>query len=559
MRTVVISALLALFGLNASAQVPYISVTNSIVCPGGQVSATLRAPEIPLETTVNENNGNDGVMFDITGVEDGTITGFRGSLDINSNLEVYYRDGSYVGFEGSSAGWTLLASASTVFSGSDVNLQLDIDLEITNGQTIGIYLTTTNAGASLNYNDGSSLGANIGGSPYVNILTGIGLEYPFSTTYTPRAFVGSVIFEPTLTNISWKGSTSTTDEANFTLERSSALTASSTYGGVTTAVSKFITVNEYEVDASATPAVLGWNESSTLSASVSLQSGLGSTTVATNTANGAMFEVLGNTDAEITGFSIYTGGTTDASVEVLYKIDRYDGFEGNSGAWTSLGVTNNLPWQEYSYIALPAPISVLSGSYVSFYITRTDGGVLNYTSGSVEGQPYIWNDHISIIEGIGINYPFGSVFSPRILNAIVHFRAENPTVTSYSWSPGGGSSPSLLVAPNADVTYTATVTAFGCQASGDVSVSMALGLDDETANNLNVFYNKNGNSLELRATEPLAIEQLNLLTINGSLVQTEANVTGTNKSIPVGHLSAGLYVLQVSTGGNVYSQKLVIN
>lgn len=73
-----------------------------------------------LFTTVNGGNSSQGNMFDITAANSMTVDGL--DMHFNSNVtttvEVWYRYGSFVGYELSNAGWTLALTTTLNPAGS---------------------------------------------------------------------------------------------------------------------------------------------------------------------------------------------------------------------------------------------------------------------------------------------------------------------------------------------------------------------------------------------------------------------------------------------------------
>ncbi len=101
-----------------------------------------------ISTTFAGGNNFAGNMFDATILgSDLTITG----LDVNlqaqgssTNISLYTRLGSYVGFQSSSAGWTLRDTVSVTSAGSGnatfVNI---IDFLLNSGTTYGFYVSNS--------------------------------------------------------------------------------------------------------------------------------------------------------------------------------------------------------------------------------------------------------------------------------------------------------------------------------------------------------------------------------------------------------------------------------
>src|SRR6187549_2743283 len=110
-------------------------------------------------TTAPPNNGSGGVFLNLTPVAgplDFTAfsTYFSSVAGTGVSVQVWVRNGSYVGFTGSSAGWTLFetvngTSAGTLTESAPINLTLPVQLAA--GQTMGIYLHAITVGGGIRY------------------------------------------------------------------------------------------------------------------------------------------------------------------------------------------------------------------------------------------------------------------------------------------------------------------------------------------------------------------------------------------------------------------------
>lgn len=104
-------------------------------------------------STAASNNGSGGIFLDLTaGPSAVSITSFdspfTGTAGTTVNVEVWTRPGSYVGFDASSAGWTLTQTILATRAGTSVNapIVLTSPLLISAGQTMGICLQATASG-----------------------------------------------------------------------------------------------------------------------------------------------------------------------------------------------------------------------------------------------------------------------------------------------------------------------------------------------------------------------------------------------------------------------------
>lgn len=148
----------------------------------------------PLTTLYAENNGQDGIMFDIQAIVDVTVTGFDNNYDDIAGLyeiEIYYRAGTHVGFENSAVGWTLIGDnvgLSFPSVGPDMPTPIPIVLNqpILAGQTGAFYITEIGNGPNTAYTDGILVGALSSTDGNINIYEGTGKEYAFGANYVSR-------------------------------------------------------------------------------------------------------------------------------------------------------------------------------------------------------------------------------------------------------------------------------------------------------------------------------------------------------------------------------------
>lgn len=181
-----------------------ITATSLTVCDGD--STTLSAPPniTVLQSTLAAGNGAGGNMFDVVAMNDIIINSFDAHPQGDTDIEIYYKVGTYVGSEATAGAWTLLGSTSVVAQpqGTVTVVPIPVNLTILTGQTYAFYVTT-NDGTSLSYTNGGTVGSLFSSDANLQFFEGIGLVYPFSTTYSPRVWNGNINYSLVSSVITW--------------------------------------------------------------------------------------------------------------------------------------------------------------------------------------------------------------------------------------------------------------------------------------------------------------------------------------------------------------------
>lgn len=152
-----------------------------------------------LTTGFPGGNGQVGNMFDVVALNTVTIQSFDGNLNAGTHatINIWYRTGSHVGFENSSAGWTLIGTATNVVSagnGVGTPIPLPINLTIPAGQTYAFYVEASN---SVAYTNGTAVGNVWASNSDLQILEGVGKGANFVSTFTPRNWNGTIHYGST--------------------------------------------------------------------------------------------------------------------------------------------------------------------------------------------------------------------------------------------------------------------------------------------------------------------------------------------------------------------------
>lgn len=151
-----------------------------------------------LETSYAAGNGQSGVMFDVVALQALTIDYLYSNLSVaTSDMRLYFKTGTYDTFAADSTAWTLLGSANVVASTTNVPtlIPIPINLSMNTGDTLAFYLTrvgsTTTAG-TIRYTNGTLVNSLFTSDSALAFYEGVGLVYPFGTTYTPRVWNGTI-------------------------------------------------------------------------------------------------------------------------------------------------------------------------------------------------------------------------------------------------------------------------------------------------------------------------------------------------------------------------------
>ena len=151
-----------------------------------------------LTTTFDAGNGQAGNMFDIMAINDLTVDSFDISFDsgVTDDVEIYFKTGTWVGFDADPAAWTLLTTVTGVTSAGDnvpTPLSLNLGVDVLAGETVAFYVTLTTTTA-INYTNGTVVGALFASDANMEFYEGAGNPYPFAGTFAPRIFNGNIVY-----------------------------------------------------------------------------------------------------------------------------------------------------------------------------------------------------------------------------------------------------------------------------------------------------------------------------------------------------------------------------
>ena len=162
--------------------------------------SAMPAHALLLETPLDQNNGQRGIMFDVkTGAT--AITFKSLGVDIydgtTATYEFYTIEGGITGKINDSTGWTLRDSFNSVTGlASGVLNTFDItDFAVSANSLIGFYFTNTSSGG-VSYTNSPTVGEVRASDSNLTIYSGVGKSYSFGNgdTFTARSFNGSISY-----------------------------------------------------------------------------------------------------------------------------------------------------------------------------------------------------------------------------------------------------------------------------------------------------------------------------------------------------------------------------
>ncbi len=160
-------------------------------------TATSGGSPSTLTTTFAAGNGFHGNMFDVNVLNNIVVNSFDVHAPVEVyDYEVYYKTGTWVGFEANSSAWTLIGAANGIVGngvGVATPLNLNLNLSLTAEQTYAFYVTST--GGSIKYTDGTAVGNICASNSDIQIEEGWGGAYLFGTPNTPRIWNGTIRYQ----------------------------------------------------------------------------------------------------------------------------------------------------------------------------------------------------------------------------------------------------------------------------------------------------------------------------------------------------------------------------
>lgn len=232
-----------------------LDVSDSTLCQGDTATLTAVTPSSSnnITTTFAAGNNHRGNMFDIVAINDITIDSVYAHPQANTTIEIYYKVGSFSGSENTAGAWTLVGSAAVTAQaqGIPTPVPVNINVAIPAGQTYGFYVTSSNTAVSLNYTDGATQGAVYSSDANMQVLEGVGLEYPFSgTPFSPRMWNGTIYYSTNTGTATYSWSTGeTTPSINVTPSTNTTYSVDVTITGCTSTITESADIEVSDVSA----------------------------------------------------------------------------------------------------------------------------------------------------------------------------------------------------------------------------------------------------------------------------------------------------------------------
>ena len=163
-----------------------------------------RAQSGSLVTTFAGAHGEHGTMFDLTASRDLTVTGFavHTATANDYRIRVYWKLGSYAGFESQNGAWTLLGQQHVTGLGQGAETAVGVGgLGLLAGQTYGLYVVNGDSvdarsgRENLLHSDALEAFANADLSFAPGVGVGYGTNGFNGSTVSPRTWNGRVHYE----------------------------------------------------------------------------------------------------------------------------------------------------------------------------------------------------------------------------------------------------------------------------------------------------------------------------------------------------------------------------
>lgn len=149
-----------------------------------------------------------------------------------------------------------------------------------------------------------------------------------------------------------------------------------------------------------------------------------------NGSDGNTFDIqIGAQDIVVTALELNLNHA-DANLELYYRLGSYVGHTGSLADWTLWDAATALPTVGINAATAwdVADLGFSAGLTYGIYVTTTDTRNVAYTNGTGAGNVAAADAGLTIFEGIGGQYGFASINSPRIWNGTIEYETTASTV-----------------------------------------------------------------------------------------------------------------------------------
>ncbi|HQK98343.1 MAG TPA: hypothetical protein PLH61_10000 [Bacteroidia bacterium] len=408
--------------INEPSQIIPQILTRKPDCEGGNngsifVTATGGKPwpvQKSLTTTLFGTTESKGIMFDVGVSEQIQVTKLAVSLlnKTTNHISVWYKNGSFGGYEFDPNSWTHLGSYAINGQGPDTPSVISLlnPLDLGEGN-YSFYLY--NSDASFNCVSSNVLGSVFVFDHSLTIYEGIGRDSSATGAFNaamqnPISFAGRISYEvvnPTGKNYNYNWASTNAQEITNLSAGSYPVKITDALG---CEVYKSIELKDPDPVILNTPILSEPSCNGMKNGVVSINATGGNleksiTTGFSNSAKakGLMFSMKAKQNITLNKLIFTVADTT--SIEIYYRQGSFSGYENNAAAWTSLGtyIVNPVNREMPSEIMLSTALTLSTGMY-SFYVYDGNGQI-KYSAVTNPTTTVATTQHAEMISGIAMN------------------------------------------------------------------------------------------------------------------------------------------------------------
>ncbi len=198
--------------------------------------------------------------------------------------------------------------------------------------------------------------------------------------------------------------------------------------------------------------------------------------------NGVMFDVDSTTDARVRGVHVVPATTGSFDVQLWYRNGSYAGHENTQADWQLIDFYAKVPMVADTPLRLPIATDMIfkAGSTHGLYVTTEAAGNLRAVIGSAAGTPIVTDGRLTIKEGVGKAYSFGSTYLNRRIDATFEYDScPAPTAQQLYLFDGGGKAGALGGRSGADAVCQTAAAGFGGLGMTSVRGFLSVSATDE--------------------------------------------------------------------------------